>query len=234
MVQSSSPVLAGFTGQVRLFPLPNVVLLPHVVQPLHIFEPRYCELLEDALATDRLIALVRLEAGWERDYECRPPIAPVACLGRIAAHQRTPEGTHKILLQGVRRAAIQRELPTARAFRQAEVDLLDDFYPPSGAATRPVTQRRLIDLARQLLRDKTALQSQLDELLASRISLGVLTDIFGFTLGLDSTFKQRLLAEWNVDRRATLLIENLSQHIAHTQRGVALNQSRFPPAFSLN
>ena len=69
----------------RLFPLPNLVLFPHCVQPLHIFEPRYCEMLEDALAGDKLIATVLLEAGWEAEYERRGTIAPVACLARVVS-----------------------------------------------------------------------------------------------------------------------------------------------------
>ena len=69
-------------GVARLFPLPNLVLFPHVLQPLHIFEPRYCDLLEAALADDRLIAMAVLAPGWEKDYEGRPPVHPIACLGR--------------------------------------------------------------------------------------------------------------------------------------------------------
>ena len=55
--------LAGFAGTARLFPLPNLVFFPQVMQPLHIFEPRYRQMTADALAGDRLIALVLLTAG---------------------------------------------------------------------------------------------------------------------------------------------------------------------------
>ena len=70
--------LAAFGGVARLFPLPNLVLFPHVVQGLHIFEPRYRQLMADALAADRLIALVLLKPGWEKDYDGRPAIEAVA------------------------------------------------------------------------------------------------------------------------------------------------------------
>ena len=62
-----------FSGQARLFPLPNLVMYPHVMQPLHIFEPRYREMLEDDAGDDRLIAMAMLAPGWETDYESRPP-----------------------------------------------------------------------------------------------------------------------------------------------------------------
>ncbi|MEX0979385.1 MAG: LON peptidase substrate-binding domain-containing protein, partial [Pirellulales bacterium] len=76
-----------FSGKARLFPLPNLVLFPHVIQPLHVFEPRYVAMFKDAMEDDRLIAMSLLEPGWEGDYEGRPPVAPVACLGRIITWQ---------------------------------------------------------------------------------------------------------------------------------------------------
>ena len=222
------------TGPVRLFPLPNLVMFPHVVQPLHIFEPRYCDLLEDAVADNRQLAIVLLQPGWESDYEGRPAIAPVACLGKVVAHERLPTGRHNILLRGLRRAAIRRELPPRESYRQAEVDLLDDFYPPSGTQRRSRAQRQLVELTRQLLPDSTALHEQLDELLASQVSLGMLTDVFSFTLGFATSVKQRLLAEWNVDRRAALLSEKLTALARRLEIPAEAGQIDFPPRFSLN
>jgi uncharacterized protein len=229
-----SPASLTATEPVRLFPLPNLVMFPHVAQPLHIFEPRYCDLLEDALLTDKQVAMVLLEPGWERDYDGRPAIAPVACLGKVIAHERMPNGRHNILLRGLHRAAIRRELPPSRAFRQAEVDLLDDFFPASGAARRAKAQRQLVELARKLLPDSAALHEQLDELLASQISLGMLTDIFAFTLGFPTAVKQRLLAEWNVDRRATLLSDKLAALAQRPELPLNDDEVDFPPRFSLN
>ena len=69
-----------FSGRVRLFPLPNLVLFPGVMQPLHIFEPRYRAMLEAALASDGLIAMSVLLDGWQQDYEGRPPMSPIASM----------------------------------------------------------------------------------------------------------------------------------------------------------
>jgi len=65
-----------FSDLLPLFPLPNVVLFPGVFLPLHIFEPRYKEMVADALAGDRIIGMALLRPGWEADYEGRPPIYP--------------------------------------------------------------------------------------------------------------------------------------------------------------
>jgi uncharacterized protein len=222
------------TGPVRLFPLPGLVMFPHVVQPLHIFESRYCDMLEDALADDRMICMVLLHPGWERDYEGRPAIAPVACMGKVIAHERMPTGRHNILLRGLHRAAIRRELPPDRAFRRAEVDFLDDFYPSSGAKRRAKMKGELVKLARELMPDSIALHEQLDELLAGQVALGMLTDVFAFTLGFSTALKQRLLAQWNVDRRVALLTEKLAA-MAHPLDAISPEEApSFPPKFSLN
>ena len=75
-----------------LFPLPNVVLFPNVFLPLHIFEPRYREMVADALRGDRLIGMVLLRPGWERDYEGRPPVYPIGCSGVITHVERLATG----------------------------------------------------------------------------------------------------------------------------------------------
>lgn len=228
-LENTAPYLQSFSGRVRLFPLPNLILFPHTVQPLHIFEPRYLELVEESLAADHLLSPVWLQPGWERAYDQRPAIAPVACLARILSHQRLPDGTINLLVQGLRRAAIRRELPATRSFRQAEVDLLDDFYPPSGAARRHQTQQALVDLTRELLPERDALNEQFDELLANPSSLGLMTDVFAFGLNLPLAVKQQLLADWNVDRRGRMLLERL-----RAMQGSAPPPAPDLPPFSLN
>src|SRR3954471_13772532 len=117
-----------FSGVARLFPLPDLVMFPHVMQPLHIFEPRYRELLNDALDSDGLIAMSVLAAGWEEDYDGRPEVLPHVCLGKVVTHQRLADGRYNIMLLGSRRARIIRELTPERSFRQAEIELIEDIY----------------------------------------------------------------------------------------------------------
>src|SRR5215203_3799018 len=125
---------ARFSGVARLFPLPDLVMFPHVMQPLHIFEPRYREMLNDALDGDGLIAMSVLAPGWEADYEGRPPILPHICLGKVVTHQRLRDGCYNIMLLGSRRGRILSELPAKRSFRQAEIELLCDTQDDRDAA----------------------------------------------------------------------------------------------------
>ena len=105
-----------FSGSARLFPLPNLSMFPHVMQAMHIFEPRYRSLFEEALSDDKLIALGVLAPGWEVDYEGRPALESMACLCRIATYQQTPEGTYNVLLLGVRRINCRKSYPLPSLF----------------------------------------------------------------------------------------------------------------------
>ncbi len=230
---SSAPSFFNFRGVVRLFPLPNFVMFPHALQPLHVFEPRYLEMVEDALRGDQLIAPVMLLPGIERSQERKPALASVACLSRILSHQRLPDGRIQLLLQGLRRAAVRRELSQQRAFREAEVDLLDDFYSSSGAPRRPKLLRQLVAHARRIMPDHEELEEQLARL-SNANSLGLLTDIVSHTFPLPVMWKHRLLAEWNVDRRSVLLSDRLAAWPSPAEAALAAQESREHFPFSPN
>ena len=221
-----------FSGKVRLFPLPNLVLFPHVMQPLHVFEPRYRELLEDALADDRLIAMAMLNSGWEKDYEGRPSLHSMACLGRITAHFRLDDGTYNVLLLGLRRVRLVREMAPAHPFREAQVELCEDQYPACPVARQKALQRKLHEALLRVLPLLPEAQEQLDQLLGSDVPLGVLTDVIGYMLDIGLARKQSLLTELNVYRRAELLLAHLSE--AAAEQAASRAAICFPPEFSVN
>jgi Lon protease-like protein len=222
---------ANFTGRARLFPLPNLVLFPHVIQPLRVFEPRYVELLHDALAHDRLITMALLSPGWESDYEGRPPIEQVACLGRVLTWQAQPKGQYNLLLIGLRRVRVSTELPPQRMFREAEVEVLDDHFSPGGAKDRPCLQRKLLDAYEAMLPCVEDSEELFNQVAAKNISLGALTDVISYALDLNVCEKQTLLNELDVDRRARRLLEHL--HAAREPQRPTLSGA-FPPGFSAN
>jgi ATP-dependent Lon protease len=222
-----------FSGTTRLFPLPNLVLYPHVVQPLHVFEPRYCELVDESLAGDKLLAMCLLAPGWEPDYEGRPPLAPVACLGRITTHHRLEGGRYNILLVGLKRVMLLRELPAAKSFREAEVEVIDDRYPPEGLARRHDLQQRLLDEFKRLLPQGGSARESLEHLLTVEVPLGVLANLVAYSANLDVQVKQQLLAVANVDRRAAELLDEL-QKLSASDRARLPRTGTFPPEFSNN
>ena len=223
-----------FKGVVRLFPLPDLIMFPHVMQPLHIFEPRYRALLNEALDSDGLIAMCMLAPGWEDNYEGRPRVLPYACLGKVVTHQRTEKGEYNILLLGMRRIRIDRELPPTRLFRQAEVTLLDDFCTTDNDINRPALQAALTKQFQDFLPHGKSTDAALQELLATEIPLGVLTDLVSFALPMNFNEKRDLLGECDIDKRATMLLTALdSASPGNSSRG-SRRMFRTLPPFSSN
>ena len=223
--------MAGFKGVVRLFPLPNLVLFPHVVQGLHIFEPRYRQMTADALAGDKLIALALLQPGWEAAYEGTPAIYPVACLGKIITDQRLADGRFNLLLRGLSRIRIVQEVSQKKLYRCARVELLQDASVPEPAEA--VRMRRLLaERVNVWLPAEEVVLDQFRQLLDSELTLGTICDIFSFALPLDVEFKQRVLEELHVEQRAGRLLSYLKEHKPPIPKPPA--DHKFPPDFSAN
>ncbi len=224
--------LRDFDGVVRLFPLPGVVLFPHVVLPLHVFEPRYRQMTEDALAGDGLVTMVMIRPGHEHEQPGDPPIEPVGCLGRILQHERLPDGRFNFLLLGRRRVRLARELPAAgRLYRRAEAEILDDFdaVDPAGPL-----RDDLIRLFRSRVESEGRLDPEMATLLESSLPIGVLTDIVAHALGLSATVQQSFLAEADPERRALGLIALLRANPGLGDPKAPAGSREFPPPFSSN
>jgi uncharacterized protein len=88
-------------SELPLFPLPEVALFPNTTRPLLIYEPRYREMVTDALAGNKMIGMVLLRSGFEKDYDGRPPIYGVGCAGIIEDYKKLPDGRFVILIHGV-------------------------------------------------------------------------------------------------------------------------------------
>jgi Lon protease-like protein len=220
-----------FDGRVRLFPLPSLVLFPYVVQPLHIFEPRYRQMLADARQADRLIAMATLKPGWEADYQGEPPVHPVVCVGRIIKEEQLPEGRSNLLLLGLSRARILEEVPTGKLYRTARTQLLED-RPIADAATERELRRKLHQYLNVWFATQAAALAQLRKLLEGSLPLGTLCDIFSFTLEMEVERKQQLLAEYDVEKRIRLLLDYLEPRLP--TKSVPDKPLSFPPSFSDN
>jgi len=231
-MNDDSASLEQFNGTVRLFPLPNVVLFPQVVQPLHIFEPRYRQMTVDALADDRLIAPALLRPGWDEDYDGRPAVQPVLCIGRIVAEQRLPDGRFNLLLRGVSRARIVEELSTDKLYRCARVELQAEGTLPAADSVRWLRERIGTAVQSWFPDDGPALR-QLEKLVKNPdVPLGVLCDLLSFAAPLMIEVKQQLLEATDIEERAQMLLQYLQ--VDHPSTAKAAPKSKFPPDFSSN
>ena len=127
---------------IPIFPLPSVVLFPNVLLPLHIFEPRYRQMVAEALAADRMIGMVLLKPGYESDYEGAPPVYPTGCAGLITRAERLDDGRFNLVLKGVEKFTIRNEDAPApgRLYRSAVISPVDEAVPD--ADRTPLTRER--------------------------------------------------------------------------------------------
>lgn len=109
-----------------IFPLPNVVFFPKIFLPLHIFEPRYKQMIEDVLNGERQIGMILLQEGWQADYFGSPPVHRIGCMGKIETYEKLPQGRFNILLHGVHRFEIV-QFVQEKPYRLAKVRMLKDL-----------------------------------------------------------------------------------------------------------
>ena len=224
--------LARFPGLARLFPLPNLVFFPQVVQALHVFEPRYRQMMADALAGDNLIALVALRDDWEQTYDGQPEVEPIACLGRITQHEILPDGRYTLRLRGLARVRLIEEVPSDKLYRVARAEPLPDVIP---ADLKQLTslRRKLSDVVLPRFEVAGPAHRHLTELFAGEMPLGTLCDMLAYALPLEQELKQTLLGEPHVTLRADLLMNALRLDPGDDPFD-AEPARKFPPDFSPN
>lgn len=181
---------------VPVFPLANLWLFPSVVMPLHIFEPRYRQMVEDSLDGPGRLVLGTIVGGHEAESAGAPPIHTVAGLGEIGRHEKLADGRFNLLLVGLARVFV-REVPSDRLYRKVEW---------SPAPEIPVAAEHAADLRARLL---AALARRAPELAtpADGFSLSHLADMLLLRIPMPHEELQAYFAELDVERRALGLLE---------------------------
>jgi Lon protease-like protein len=174
-----------------IFPLPNCVLLPGGLLPLHVFEPRYRELTRDCLASHQLMGVARLRPGYESTYYGRPPVYERCGVGRIICSEELPDGRFALLLRGVARVEIARELTSERQYRVVEAhELCDAVVDPVDARDHHHKLVTLCDRLAEVIEEGGA---QLRELVRTFESPGACADAIAAALIMDADARQELL-----------------------------------------
>ncbi len=190
---------------IPIFPLPNVVFFPDTYLPLHIFEPRYRDMIMDATQEDQCIGMVLLKEGWEDDYYGNPPVFSLGCVGRIKNVQPLADGRSNIILHGLARYDIEEEFFDA-SYRRAKVSLRNDeaFRDPID----PGIRLTLTKFALQYLRARKA--QELCKLITGQsISDNVLIHSLSSCMDFTPLEKQFLLESESLHQQTRRLIDLL-------------------------
>ena len=234
MMSDDAAYLANFSGVTRLFPLPGLVFFPTVVQGLHIFEQRYRQMFEDAIADDQLVTLVLLKEGTDQPYLDDPEIETTACLGRITHYERLDDGKLNLRLKGISRVRLTEEVPTDKLYRLARAEPLPDVVPADFQLLLGL-RTRLAEAVLPRFEPTGPAFHHLTELFAGDTPLGSLSDMLTFALPLETDLKQLLLSEPHVHARAELLTQALLLTTPAAAGAANGNGKRkFPPDFSPN
>ena len=192
--------------RLSIFPLPGALLLPRSYLPLHIFEPRYRAMVGDALARDRRIAMIQpLPDQSAADED--PDLFDVGCVGKIAQVEALPDGRYNLVLEGVTRFRIVREMDVATPFRQVEADL--DAFAADGEDDDPLSNvvRAEVEREARSFADAHGFEINWDDV--SRLDDEALVNGIAQVVPFDVAAKQALLEAPRLGERADLLVDFL-------------------------
>jgi Lon protease-like protein len=199
-----------------LFPLPNAVLFPGVPLPLHIFEPRYREMVRDVeRGEDKMIGMVLLRGEWRKDYYGSPQIFSVGCAGKMVSVEALQDGRYNILLHGVREFRVVSEQDDC-AYRRATVE----WRPQDTAGVRSDMRNRVHALMHRYLEDREP--TLVTRLLAdSTLSDELLINFLCYALDFSPMEKQALLEAASLGDRGTRLCDVVQFALEARSRGGA-------------
>ncbi len=197
---------------IPIFPLPNVVLFPNVFLPLHIFEPRYRDMVADALKADRMIGMVLLQPGWQRHYDARPPVYPIGCSGVITHADPLPDGRYNIVLRGVQRFRILEE-DHRLSYRRARIEQLPEATCRADDTAAIRRQRAKLDALLAPAIERSFADVAAEAKIPAAMGDEDLVNALAQYLDLDPLEKQALLEQRSLRSRAESLVELLEMKI---------------------
>lgn len=195
--------------KLAIFPLPDVVLFPHTVLPLHIFEPRYREMMVWLLERNAPLGVVLLKTGHEVDTSGRPGVYPVLGVGKLVHHQVLPDGRYDILLLGVARVHIEEEwLDPSLPFRTARCRQL-----PPGPENEVMEVMARMSILRGMLPGLGENHAQVAEIVGEVLTRSASPTAAGNLLATltlrPSTLRQKLMEEDNLAQTLDEVIDAL-------------------------
>lgn len=215
-------IRVNFSRPLPIFALDSVVVLPQQVLPLHIFEPRYRQMVERALDGAGQIAMAVFRGPrWKQEYHGNPPIRPAVCVSQILQHEKLPDGRYNILLQGVCRARVLDErLPDEeRMYREA---MLEPVGLEGDAGAEGESLREWLDgeLEAGALSRFVVAEQVLEYVRNDGVPTSALLELVSFAMLTEADTRYRLLAEGDASRRLRLIrgsLEGLARLVRSAQ-----------------
>lgn len=197
-----------------VFPLPNFAMFPHTMTRLHVFEPRYRLMTSEALSTDRLLVLVGLKDGWERDYYGSPPVHEIGSLCKIVNDERLEDGRYTLFLHCLARVRL-RTIHQLTPYRTAQVEVVPDDETEDQHELDEVMVR-LEGCVRGLILQLGDRGVDLGTVITSTRKPQILTNRLATALATAPADRQALLETTSVRERAEKLCEHAGDLLLRT------------------
>lgn len=206
-------------ARLPLFPLPRMVLFPNTVLPLHVFEPRYRELVRFCAARNWPLAVLQIEPGHEEEQAGRPPLVRTGGAGHLIMKEERDDGRFDIVVQGLARVRILEERSSDEVpFRTARAELIADADPEDREELRSKADAVRSALTSLIARDRKIAKMVSRPVLATR-SATVLADSLSALLFTDPAKRQQLLDCHAVGRRLDHVLARLTELLAQSTTG---------------
>ena len=193
-----------------------MVFFPKTLLPLHIFEPRYRQMIADALGGDQSICVALLKPGWETDYEGSPEVYSVACLGRIVQHEDLPDGRFNVVLHGESRVMIE-GYERLTPYRVARLRTLDQDAAWAEGPQVASESLELLKLFQQMFEHQAA-AAQLGAALGANLSPEGILNSVAMNLNVEPKVKQFLLEIDSVAARYRSVLKILREALTTQER----------------
>lgn len=209
-----------------VFPLPNVVLFPKALLPLHVFEPRYRLMMEEVLRGNQSICMALLKPGWERDYYGNPDVYAIGCVGRVLQHRQRSDGRYDLVLHGEYKVAIE-EFERDQPFRVARVRRIEEDAAWLEREEAGGESRGLLSMFRRS-HEKGGTALDMAQLLGPHLGAASILNTIAMNLNLDPADKQRLLEMETAELRYRAVFAYLTDALA-TRQVLDDARHRLPP-----
>lgn len=228
-------ISVNFARPMPVFPLATASMLPQQVLPLHIFEPRYRQMLDHVLDGAGQIAIAVFQGDrWKSEYHGNPPIRPYVCVGQLVQHERLPDGRYNILLHGICRARVIREIPPDENHQYRRALLEPVGTNPDEQPLDAVRHRLRSALSSGPLKQMTACEPVLQYLDNEEVPTSAVLELVSFTMLGDPDTRYRLLAEPDATRRAQIVEHELARLSDLIERARRQHPEAWPKGCSWN
>lgn len=203
--------LENIPEEIPIFPLSNAIFFPNTVMPLNIFEPRYKQMIEDALGKNKFIGMA--QPNLQNLQSGKPDLFNIGCVGMISKHNKTSQGTYLVNLEGVVRFKVIKEVETKKMYRTFKVSYTEFSDDLDEKVKKEIDDQSLLELIDKTKKFFKMFQLSTDWSVIEKVEPSQLINSLAMICPFTSGEKQRLLETSSLQERNSILNQIINFYI---------------------